>query len=337
MDSLTQIVLGASVGEAVCGRRAGNKAVLWGAIAGTIPDLDVLARPFQDLVQELTFHRSITHSIFFAFLISPLLGWLLKRIYRNDATTFKDWTLLFFLCFITHALLDCFTTWGTKVFYPFSDYAVSFQNIFVIDPLYTIPFLICVIAVLFYHRTDNRRRYWNYIGLTISTAYIGVTFINKYAANRVFEANLKEQNINYTRYSSRPTPFNTILWGVTAEADSGYYLGYYSLLDKNKEVNFKYLEKDHHLLKPYRDNKKVRQLIDVTEGYYTIDKADSALLMNDLRFGQLDGWGEGKEDFVFEYVIQEENGKLRFSQQENNLKKVRALMEDLWDRILGEE
>ncbi|TXK52431.1 metal-dependent hydrolase, partial [Pontibacter qinzhouensis] len=60
MDSLTQIVLGASVGEAVCGRKIGNKALLWGAIAGTIPDLDVLANPMLDMVGQLSFHRSVT-------------------------------------------------------------------------------------------------------------------------------------------------------------------------------------------------------------------------------------------------------------------------------------
>ena len=43
MDSLTQIVLGASVGEAALGRKVGNRAMVWGAIAGTIPDLDVIS------------------------------------------------------------------------------------------------------------------------------------------------------------------------------------------------------------------------------------------------------------------------------------------------------
>ena len=38
MDSLTQIVLGASVAEATLGKKIGNKAILYGAIAGTIPD-----------------------------------------------------------------------------------------------------------------------------------------------------------------------------------------------------------------------------------------------------------------------------------------------------------
>ena len=34
MDAVTQIALGAAVGEATLGKKAGNKAVVWGAIAG---------------------------------------------------------------------------------------------------------------------------------------------------------------------------------------------------------------------------------------------------------------------------------------------------------------
>ena len=46
MDSLSQIVLGAAVGEVVLGRRIGNRAMVWGAVAGTIPDMDVLGKYF---------------------------------------------------------------------------------------------------------------------------------------------------------------------------------------------------------------------------------------------------------------------------------------------------
>lgn len=337
MDSLTQIVLGASVGEVVCGRKAGNKALLWGAVAGTIPDLDILASPFLDTVGELYYHRSITHSILFAVVVAPLLGALLNRFYKNDLTNFKDWTLLFFWGFITHVLLDCFTTWGTKVFYPFSDYAVSFHNIFVIDPLYTVPFLICIIVVLFYSRTDQRRKYWNYAGLIISSTYMLITLVNKQLANSVFEENLERENISYLRYSSKPTPFNTILWSVTAETDSGYYIGYYSLLDNNQEVDFSYFEKNHSELRPFMGNEKLQRLLQITEGYYTVNRSGDSLLIHDLRFGQLDGWGEGKEGFTFTYVIREKEDALAFSQLPNDMSKARGLLDDLWNRIKGEE
>ena len=74
MDSVTQIVLGAAIGEAVLGRKVGNKAMLYGAIAGTIPDLDVVSRYFVDTVTALEYHRGFTHSICFLYSLHPFLG-----------------------------------------------------------------------------------------------------------------------------------------------------------------------------------------------------------------------------------------------------------------------
>lgn len=335
MDSLTQIVLGAAVGEAVCGKKAGNKAILWGAVAGTIPDLDVLSAPFLELPDELYFHRGITHSFFFAVITAPVFGWLVHKLYPKDETTYRDWTLLFLLGFVTHAILDSFTTWGTKLFYPFSDYPVAFHNIFVIDPLYTIPFLICVVAVLFYNRKDKRRRYWNYTGIGISSAYMLLTLVNKAIVHDVFEDSFKEKQINYSRYSTKPTPLNSILWSVTAEVDSGYYIGYYSLLDEDKKIDYRYYSKDHHLVEPYLPDTGLEKLLKITDGYYTVDQQGDSLIINDLRFGLLDGWGKGREDFTFVYIIERENGALKFSQKPNEMKRAKTLLGKLFERVKG--
>ena len=116
MDSLTQIVLGAAIGEAVLGRKIGNKAMLYGAIAGTIPDLDVFASFFTDTVSALEIHRGFTHSVFFSLLFAPILAFIVIKYetYKN----FKNWTFLFFWVFITHPILDAQTTWGTQLFWP---------------------------------------------------------------------------------------------------------------------------------------------------------------------------------------------------------------------------
>lgn len=75
MDSLTQIVLGASMGEMVAGRKIGNRAMLWGAVAGTIPDLDVFGGVFGMSPEDsLAFHRGISHSLLFAVLVPLLLA-----------------------------------------------------------------------------------------------------------------------------------------------------------------------------------------------------------------------------------------------------------------------
>ena len=148
LDSLTQIVLGAAVGEATLGKKAGNKALLYGAIAGTIPDLDIIANFFTDTITAIEVHRGFSHSIVFSMLMAPPLGWLANKIESKTDLGWKPWATLFFWGLFTHPLLDAFTTWGTRLFWPL-DLRLAFNSIFVIDPFYTAPFLICTLLVLF--------------------------------------------------------------------------------------------------------------------------------------------------------------------------------------------
>ena len=83
MDSLTQIVLGAAVGEATLGRKIGNRAMVWGGIAGTLPDLDVLANAVSDPMSALVYHRAFTHSLPFAFLAAPVIGYAVYRMHAG--------------------------------------------------------------------------------------------------------------------------------------------------------------------------------------------------------------------------------------------------------------
>ena len=97
MDSLTQIVLGASVAEATLGKKIGNKAIVLGAIAGTIPDLDIVTRFFVDDLTASVMHRGFSHSLIFPFVAAPILAWILKKIYSNYSdVSFNDWLKMFF-------------------------------------------------------------------------------------------------------------------------------------------------------------------------------------------------------------------------------------------------
>jgi len=201
MDSLTQIVLGAAVGEASLGKKVGNKALLWGAIAGTIPDLDVFTKLFTDnIVTANEIHRGFSHSILFCLLTAPIFGWLLSKLYKKQEATWKDWSLLMFWGLFTHPILDAFTTWGTQLFWPLN-YKVSFKNIFVVDPLYTLPFLICVIAVLFYKRNNPKRKKINLIGIYISSTYM---IIGSYS---LFD---KDKKINFIEFKKNHHLLNNL-------------------------------------------------------------------------------------------------------------------------------
>ena len=90
MDSITQAVLGAAVGEATLGRRVGHKAPLWGALLGTLPDLDVLY-PFADPVSAFTWHRGPSHSIFVLAALTPLVVWLILKLHPGTLEQRRGW------------------------------------------------------------------------------------------------------------------------------------------------------------------------------------------------------------------------------------------------------
>lgn len=331
MDSLTQIVLGAAVGEAVLGKRIGNKAMLYGGIAATIPDLDVFAAYFTDTVTALEIHRGFSHSIIFSALFAPLCAWLVTRY--EAYKRIKNWTWLFFLAFVTHPLLDAFTTWGTQLFWPLKE-RLAFKTIFVIDPLYTVPFLVFLILAMFQKRTSKKRRIYNNLGLIMSTSYLAVTVLLKGVAFSKFEAALVEQGIPYQQIDIRPAPMNTILWSANIDTEDAYLLAYYSFFD-TQPISFESYPKNHELLGSLVDNDKVKRMIDISKGWYTVQKKEDQLLYNDLRFGLL-SMEKDAQNFVFQYeIVTEANGTVHFVEQEKDARDGKKLMSDLWSRIQG--
>ncbi|WP_233897931.1 metal-dependent hydrolase [Tenacibaculum piscium] len=331
MDSLTQIILGAAVGEAVLGRKIGNKAMFYGAIAGTIPDLDVLASFFTDKVTALYIHRGFTHSIVFSVLFAPIFAWIVTRYekYKN----FKNWTWLFFLAFVTHPILDAHTTWGTQLFWPF-DIRLAFKTIFVIDPLYTIPFLVFLIFAMTQKRVHKKRAFYNKMGLIISSSYLVLTFLLKWLAFNQFEKALENQNIEYLQIDTRPSPLNTILWSANVQTEDAFLLANYSFFD-TKPITFTKHLKNHHLLGNLSKNETVKRMISISEGWFTINKKNGELYFNDLRFGLL-SIKPNAENFVFKYKITVDNsGNVTFTEEPKDKGDGKKLITDLWVRLKG--
>lgn len=335
MDSLTQIVLGAAVGEVAVGKKVGNWAILWGGVAGTIPDLDVFARYFTDNVTALEVHRGFSHSILFSLIFAPIFGWLLTKIHKKLDATWKDWTLLMFLGLFTHPLLDAHTTWGTQLFWPF-EYRIAYKNIFVADPLYTLPFLACVIAVMFNKKESLKRKRINQLGLIISSFYMILTIAFKWLAYPKFIKTLEKQNIDYIEVKTRPTPLNSILWSANVKLKDGFITGYYSLLDKTENVEYSNLiPQNLHLLKGLENEKKVKQLIKISEGWFTLEKKEGKLLFNDLRFGQ-NGIDAENSKFIFSFELKyNESGEFEVIEQPRTIEQGGALISSLFERIKG--
>lgn len=334
MDSLTQIVLGAAVGEAVIGKKVGNWAILWGGIAGTIPDLDIFASYFTDNITALQMHRGFTHSFIFSVIFGLLFGFLAHQIHKKLSATWKEWSLLFFLGFSTHALLDAHTTWGTQLFWPLG-YKVAFKNIFVIDPLYTLPFLFFLLLALFNKKRSRKRRKYNNLGLIISSCYMVLTLGLKWNSHNQFTKILEEQNIDYRAVSTRPTPLNSMLWAANVQLNQGFIIGYYSIFDSKKIQFSELIPKNHELLKPVAHEQKVQQLIKLTEGWYAVEKTEGQLVFKDLRFGQYNV-ADTKSSFVFSFeLFYDEEGVFQAKELPKGFKDGKQMFKTLINRIKG--
>lgn len=337
MDSLSQIVLGASVGEACLGRKVGNKAALWGAVFGTIPDLDVLPSRIlglMDPVTEMAVHRGFSHSIVFCLLLAPIGGYLLNRLYRKDQAGFWPWTWLAFMSLFTHPILDCFTTWGTQLFWPLEN-RIAWKTVFVIDPLYTIPFLVMLLLALRLKRDNPKRRRYNYIGLGISTCYLLITVVNKEIALQMFKSSIADQGIEAIRYDARPTAFNSILWTSNVETKDGYYVGYRSLLDKTTAAGFKYFPKHHELLDSYNNLDQVKTILQITNGYYTVQQQGDTLIINDLRFGLMNGMKGKPARFAFAFQLVNDHGAVSVKPVERKFSEGKEYLSALFQRLKG--
>jgi inner membrane protein len=331
MDSLTQIVLGAAVGEAVLGKKVGNRAMFYGAIAGTIPDLDVVSSFFVDTVTALEIHRGFTHSILFSVIFAPIFGFLVSKI--DAYKSLKGWSLLFFWAFFTHPILDAHTTWGTQLFWPL-DIRLAFKTIFVIDPLYTLPFLVFLLLAIFQKKDAPKRQFFNRTGLIVSSSYLALTFLLKGVSFYQFKDALEMQNLTYQEIDTKPTPLNTVLWVANVKRENDFLIGNYSFFDKN-EIQFSSYPKNHQLIDHLKDNEKMQRMIHISKGWFTILEKDGELFYNDLRFGLL-STEENATNFVFQYrIIANADGTINFVETEKNISEGKKLIGDLWERVKG--
>ncbi|HVU93833.1 MAG TPA: metal-dependent hydrolase [Puia sp.] len=303
MDSLTHIVLGAAIGELLAGRTLGKKAMLIGAAANSLPDIDFVAAMWLPTARDVWAHRGITHSILFVIVMSPLLALLAQRALPRSNMSRRRWLIFFGIELLTHIFIDAFNAYGTGWFEPFSHQRISFHVLFVADPFYSVWLGIAFVALLILKARHPARRKWAAAGLLLSTLYLVYGISNKLRIDNHVKDDLQAQHHPYTRYFSTPTPLNTWLWYVVAEDSDGFYTGYRSMFD-HQPTSFRWQPKAKRLLKPFMEHPDVHYLLRFSQGFYTCEQWGDTVVFNDLRFGEMKGWEDPKARFVFHYFLQ---------------------------------
>ena len=218
MDPLSQGTVGAAFAQSTANKNNIFKIGVIGFLAGLAPDLDVLIRSSDDPILFLEYHRQFTHSLFFipfgSLIVALLIFPLVKR-----SMVFKTVYLASLLGYATHGLLDACTSYGTQLFWPFSNERVTWNNISIIDPLFTIPILIFVGTAI-----KTRKRLFSFFAIGWATFYLSLGFI-QYERTLLTAIELAHtRGHNAERLTLKPSFGNLILWKSIYQHEEKFYV-----------------------------------------------------------------------------------------------------------------
>lgn len=303
MDSLTQIVLGASVAAAVVPAGHRRKALAAGAVLGTLPDLDgiPLALMGADAVTSVTWHRGPSHSVPVLLLAGWLIWLALRRWWRPAREAPRPWLWAVWLALVTHPLLDAFTVYGTQLLWPWPSSPVMWSSLFIIDPGYTVPLLVGTLGALWLGTRDGARRFI-VGGLVLSQAYLVWSLAAKLWVDRAAQPVLAAQGLADAPRFSVPMPLNTLLWRVVVMTPDGQFLeGYRSLVADRGPMRFERRASAASAFDAVRDQSPVQRLLWFTRGFMKASArpepaGGESLLLSDLRMG-------AEPDYTFVYRV----------------------------------
>ncbi len=238
MDPVSQACLGASLSQSFAGDRAKQlSALLVGALAGMAPDLDIFIQDSDDPLLFLEFHRQFTHSLIFipfGALLCALFFYPLARF----KLSFKQIYVFSLSGIATHGLLDACTSYGTQLYWPFSNERVAWNLVSIIDPFFTLPILLLILIAVVQKKPVYAR-----ISFIYALLFLSAGLIQK---NRAQESvyNLAKQRGHVTeRVQVKPSFANRHVWKTIYEYDGRYYVDAVKLLWETEQFAGMSIEK----------------------------------------------------------------------------------------------
>ncbi|NJR44156.1 metal-dependent hydrolase [bacterium] len=296
MDSLSQIVLGAGICAAAAPAGRLRRALAYGAILGTLPDLDALLR-FENPVDNFVFHRSASHSLLMLSFAAPLLYALAARFDAAVRADRRRWLFGFWLALITHPLLDFCTNYGTQLFWPLDKTPYGLGSVFIIDPIYTLPLLVAGAAALRARSAWQRLRWRRVLVscLIFSHSYLAWTI---FAQNWVRSRILASETIPAERLGAYAAPLTSLVYRALVREPNGYREAYISVFaDQGLKPQWRHFPSADALADIAAENPDFARLQRFTHGFYklSVDRKQR-IVLSDLRMGS-------EPNYVFNFAL----------------------------------
>ncbi len=218
MDPISQGAIGSAFAQATSRREAIRAAAIFGCLAGMAPDLDVFINSDTDPLLFLEYHRHFTHALIFIPVGALIVSGVLFRLFKHPLT-FKQAYLAAFVGYASHGLLDACTSYGTQLFWPFSNVRVAWNNVSVVDPLFTLPLLVLVIASL-----KRRSTKLALFGIVWAVTYLGIGVIQNSRATDAARELAASLGHEPQRLSVKAGFANLLVWKAIYEHDDAYHV-----------------------------------------------------------------------------------------------------------------
>ena len=124
---------------------------------------------------------------------------------------------------------------------------------------------------------------------------------------------------------------------ATAETDSAYYTGLYSLLDDDEIIQFHKIENNHGLIEEWEEEDLINRLNFLSKGWYVVnDENPDTLVYNDARFGPMYASDTPMYGFGYQLFMNNSN-VLSVTQQRPDIDEETGeqMLSILWRRIWG--
>jgi len=234
MDPLSQGVLGSALPQSLTKNNKNLFIVgIIGFLSGMAPDLDIFIKSTTDPLLFLEFHRQFTHSLIFIPIGGFICASIFYLLFRNIIQlTFKQTFIYATLGYGTHGLLDACTSYGTLLLWPFSFERFSWNNISIVDPLFTLPILFFIIIAIY-----KKRNFYAKMAMCWALAYLSLgLFLNLYAKN-ITQDLIIARGHQSTNITIKPSLGNLLLWKSIYEYEDFFYTDGIRILPSKKIFN----------------------------------------------------------------------------------------------------
>ena len=337
MDPVTQGVVGASASQLVATNHNKFAAAVIGCLAGMAADLDVLIKSSSDPLLGLEYHRHFTHALVFIPIGALICAMVFYKLMPKNRVQFgfKGIYLFSFVGYATHALLDACTTYGTQLFWPFSDARIAWNNVSVIDPMFTIPLLILVCLAV---RKQSRLISW--LAASYAVAYLLMGVVQNNRAEKVALELALERGHSPINLGLKPSFANIIVWKSVYEYNDKYYVDAVRVFGRPsiiEGVSVEKLDLDKHfswLDRSSQQAKDIERFRWFSNDHLGVD-ANNENKIVDIRYSMLPNQAEG----LWGIVLSENaapNDHVIWDTQSRDFASAEDRTSILWNMVKGE-